>query len=299
MSLDSERIYKPIRKLRKFFKKAPKRPSSEDIHNLRTSSRRYEAEVDAFGLGTKSNERGLLPDLDRVRKRAGKIRDIDVLTGYMLNVDVEGEQDCVVQLVENLGMERARNARKLRRLVLKTGPQLRRRLKRSSVKLEKLVKKAEERPGGASSDYAEEVTAKALQIAAELKSPAKLNKANLHPYRLKVKELRYVLQLSDRADQQEFIDKLEEVKDAIGEWHDWGELVSIAADLLDHGAECKLLPKLRAITEEKYNRAIELANELRSRFLGAKSAKRPKGRAAAEAALPTPVLKAAAAIAGR
>jgi hypothetical protein len=42
-----------------------------------------------------------------------------------------------------------------------------------------------------------------------------LNKPNLHPYRLKVKELRNVLQMADNADQQEFITRLGEVKDAI------------------------------------------------------------------------------------
>lgn len=298
MSLDSKRIQKPIRKLRKFFKKAPKRPSSEQIHDLRTSSRRFEAEVDAFGLSSKGNERSLLPDLEVVRKRAGKIRDIDVLTGYMLNIEVKGEQDCVVQVVENLGMERARQAQKLRRLAVKYGPRLRRRLKRSGSRLEKLVKEAEERPYGSAPDQTAEATSRALQLAGELKVPPKLNKSNLHPYRLKVKELRYVLQLSDRADQQEFVDKLGEVKDAIGEWHDWGELVAIAAEMLDHGPECDLLPKLKAITEEKYERAVALANELRSKFLDAAPGKRPRERAA-EAPLPAPVLKAAAAISGR
>lgn len=299
MSLDTARIHKPIRKLRKFLKKAPKRPTSEQIHDLRTSSRRFEAEVDAFGLDSKANERRILPDLQRVRKRAGKIRDIDVLTGDLLNLTVDGEQDCVVQLVENLGMERARHAQKLRKLVLKFAPQLRRRLKRSWAKMEKLVKKSEGRPDASTSDRAEQATAKALQIAAELKSPARLNRTNLHPYRLKVKELRYVLQLSDRAGQQEFVDKLGEVKDAIGEWHDWGELASIATDLLEHGTECKLLRKVKAVTEEKYQNALTSANDLRSRFLGAKSPKRRKGRTPEKSELPTPVLRASAAIAGR
>lgn len=299
MSLDRERIHKPIQKLRKLLKKAPKRPTSEQIHDLRTSSRRFEAEVDAFGLDSKANERGILRDLERVRKRAGKIRDIDVLTGYLLNLAVDGEQDCVVQLVEHLGVERARHAQKLRKLVLKFSPQLRRRLKRSSAKMERLVKKAEERPDKPASARSERATAKALQIAAELRSPARLNKTNLHPYRLKVKELRYVLQLSDQAGQQAFVDKLGEVKDAIGEWHDWGELASLATDLLDHGGECKLLPKLRGITEEKYENALTLANELRSKFLAAKPPKRRQGRTAEESELPVPVLRASAAIAGR
>ena len=60
-----------------------------------------------------------------------------------------------------------------------------------------------------------------------LKRPVRLNRNNLHPYRLKVKELRNVLQLSNRADDIEFVEKLGQVKDAIGDWHDWEELVRI------------------------------------------------------------------------
>jgi CHAD domain-containing protein len=51
--------------------------------------------------------------------------------------------------------------------------------------------------------------------------PLQLRKSNLYQYRLKVKELRNLLQLAEDADQQAFIDRLGEVKDAIGEWHDW------------------------------------------------------------------------------
>ena len=58
--------------------------------------------------------------------------------------------------------------------------------------------------------------ATALQLSSRLKTPARLAKGTLHSYRLKVKELRYVLQMADAAEHQKFIDKLSEVKDAIG-----------------------------------------------------------------------------------
>jgi hypothetical protein len=58
------------------------------------------------------------------------------------------------------------------------------------------------------------------------------------PTALKVKELRYVLQLSEDAQKQQLVNKLGAVKDAIGEWHDWEELIAIAANALSHGARC-------------------------------------------------------------
>lgn len=271
MSFDIDRIDKPIRTLRKFLKKAPKRPGIEQIHDLRTNSRRFETEVDAFGLRSSPNERRLLPHLRRIRKRAGNIRDLDVLTGYLLGLDVKGEQDCIVELLETFGMNRAKRVKELRKLVLNSRPQLRRRLKRSSSKLDKLVKETQACPADSMPRRVRETTAKALQLAEKLTTPARLNKANLHRYRLKVKALLYVLQFADRADEQEFVAKLQEVKDAIGAWHDWEELVAIASEILDHGAECKLLPQLKATSEEKYKRALLLTNEMRAQFIGSKA----------------------------
>ena len=299
MSLDIDRIDKPIRTLRKFLKKVPKRPGIEQIHDLRTSSRRFETEVDAFGLSSKPNERRLLPDLRRIRKRAGKIRDLDVLTGHLLGLVVNGEQDCIIELVETFGMNRAKHVKKLCNLVLNSRVQLRRRLKRSSSKLDKLVKEAQEQPGYFESRRGREAGAKARQLAEDLKSPARLNKANLHPYRLKVKALLYVLQLSDSADKQEFVDKLQEIKDAIGEWHDWEELLAIASETLDHGAECKLLPKLKSVSEEKYKRALFLTNQMRANFICLRSSQQARRRQPTRATSTRPVLVAATAITSR
>jgi len=267
VSFDIDRINKPIRILRIFLKKAPKRPGIEQIHDLRTSSRRFETEVDAFGLSSRPNEQQLLPLLRRIRKRAGKIRDLDVLTGHLLGLDVQGEQDCVVELLETFGMNRAKHVKKLRQLVLNSRRQLRRRLKRSASKLDKLVKQAQERRGEAKPRGVREATARALQLMKKLRTPVRLNETNLHPYRLKVKALLYVLQLADRADEQEFINKLQGVKDAIGEWHDWEELAAIASRTLDHGPECKLLPKLKRTSKERYMRALLLTNEMRAKFI--------------------------------
>lgn len=61
--------------------------------------------------------------------------------------------------------------------------------------------------------------------------------------------------------------KLGEVKDAIGEWHDWEELIAIATDLLDHGPGSDLLHRLKTISSTKYEHALSLTNELRKTYL--------------------------------
>lgn len=95
--------------------------------------------------------------------------------------------------------------------------------------------------------------------------------------------------MADHPGNQPFIDALGQVKDAIGEWHDWEELIAIAADRLDHGPACKLLHELKAVSARKYECALSLTNKMRRDFLS--SGRFGKHRPA------RPILEATAAIA--
>jgi CHAD domain-containing protein len=205
-----------------------------------------------------------------------------------------------VQLLEHLGSARYQHAKKLSLEMRQSGPALRRRLKRTAARFEKLIPSNRKKDAGKKSpngqiEVVAEVAAAALKLAGELENPPTLNKNNLHPYRIKVKELRNVLQLADSPGNPDFIEALGEVKDVIGEWHDWEELIAIADDLLDHGPGCKLLQQLKTISARKYEHALTLANKLRKDFLGAtRAGKRP---AHGKRPLPRPILEATAAIA--
>src|SRR5262249_5046943 len=99
MALDLHSIERTIPKLRKLLAKAPRRPAPEQVHDLRTRTRRFETTMEALALDSRSNERRALRDLARLRKRAGKVRDLDVLTAYAAATHVHGEQDCQVELL--------------------------------------------------------------------------------------------------------------------------------------------------------------------------------------------------------
>lgn len=274
MGIDASRIHKPVRKLRKFLKKSPKVPASHEIHDLRTNARRMETTVAALGQVAHKNERRLLHELAKLRKRAGKVRDMDVLTGLILTVNLDEEQDCVVRLIETLGAKRMKQVKKLRAFIAKRGARLRGRLKRTGSQLENFLEKGRKTQPDSTPDAPVEVMAKAIRLAENLKDPSRLAKTNLHEYRLRVKELRDILQLADSADQQHIVKVLGEAKDAIGEWHDWVELIAISSDVLDHGAECKLLPKLRGISETKYSRALSLTNQMKHALLESKASRK-------------------------
>jgi CHAD domain-containing protein len=266
MVLDIGPIKKNIHKLRKLVKKVPGRPNPEEIHDLRTQIRRFQTMIEALGLNCKRNERGLLRQLARIRKRAGKIRDMDVLTGLASTVQVDGERDCLVQLLEYLGAERYRHAEQLHTLTGKSSAQLRRRLKRTLARVRRFIPD-HKKNGSDGLSRSADTTAFVLRLSNELASPATLNRKNLHTYRLKIKELRYALEMADDPRNQEFIDRLGEIKDAIGKWHDWEELIVIAEDVLDHGAVCKLLREMKRISTRKYENAVSLTNKLRRDYL--------------------------------
>src|SRR5437588_11241582 len=267
MALDSKRLRKAMGKLRKLVRKAPKRPTPDNIHDLRTYTRRFEAAAGALKLDSRRNDRRLLRDLSRARKRAGKIRDMDVLTSYTASVHADQQQDCLVQLLEYLGARRYRQAERLQAEKKKRGSALRRRLKRASARIDKIIPDTSKDSAAAQDGASADAMASAVKLSEELSVPATLNKSNLHPYRLKVKELRYVLQMSDSPDTRAFIESLGEVKDAIGEWHDWEELIAIAADLDEHGPNCKLVQELKNVSERKYQRALSLTNQMRRDYL--------------------------------
>jgi CHAD domain-containing protein len=291
MSFDVERIQKSARRVAKFVRKNRKRPSSNAVHNLRTGVRTLETTFTTLELNSKGPVKRLLRELAAVRKRAGKVRDMDVLTANGLTVKQDREQDCLVELLEHLGAKRNKNAKKLRFTIQAAGGRLHRDIKRNSKRLEKLLKRAEGNPAG--SDAMPATMAKAIELSSDLNRPTRLSRKNLHPYRLKVKELRNILQLSDRADDQEFVQKLGEVKDAIGEWHDWEELILIATRLLDHG-DCNLIKQLRTTSDVKYERALSLTNQLRSTYL---KSGRKKDRTPRTTRLSASVLTATSAIA--
>jgi CHAD domain-containing protein len=267
MSLDRNRLSKSVNKLRKFLRKGGNSLRPQEVHDFRTHARRLEAMMEALGLGSKGKYRRLLRDVARLRKRAGKVRDMDVLTGHALTVRIEDEQDCSVELLECLGAERYQQAKKLAKQVENSRQVLRERMKRSSAHIDSLLTKRDKKQIQAKNKAQAETMASALQLSSHLKTPPRLNKGNLHSYRLQVKQLRYVLQMSEAANHQKFINRLGVIKDAIGEWHDWEELSTLATDLLYHGSTCKLLRELKTICREKYDRALSLTNEMRDAYL--------------------------------
>ena len=246
MAVDVSAVHKPAKKLRKVLGRLKKRPSVGDVHDLRTNTRRLEAAAAALRLPSPG-------PLERLRKQAGDVRDMDVLTALAAQVEVDGETECLVTLLEHLGAKRKKYARRLEAEVGRRGGRARRRLK----KLSRVV------DARGTDDAA--AAAAALKLETELHGARPLGEANLHPFRLQVKELRNTLRLARDGD-DEVLGALDAVKDAIGLWHDWAELYAEAKGALPHGRKCALLRELRRRTKKQYRVAMQQALRLRRRY---------------------------------
>jgi CHAD domain-containing protein len=262
MAFDLDRVQKDIRKLRKFLKRTPKHPTPKQVHSLRTRTRRFESSLQALTPNAPANERHMLRTLAKLRRRAGKVRDLDVLTEYAATVPVNEEKDCLVELLEYLGAEHARQSKRLYSFAVQHGPSLRHRLKRTAAHLGTPAA-----DGAPASSALGDAMLSELRLQRELAAPVRLNRKNLHPYRLKVKELRYVLELESDPGDRHVIETLGEMKDAIGEWHDWQELLTLASEHLPHGPECKLVRSFEGIVEQKFKHALSVTNNGRRHAL--------------------------------
>jgi CHAD domain-containing protein len=127
----------------------------------------------------------------------------------------------------------------------------------------------------------------AADCAAELSHWPRLNANTIHPFRIKLKSLGYMLQLSGTASDP-FVKALKDAKDVIGDWHDWRQLAEISAEVLDDTNECRLLEKIRQQEARKLMQAIETGNRVRARYLSSE----PRAGSGRKLPFKEPVLRA-------
>jgi CHAD domain-containing protein len=256
VKLQPEEVEKPLRRLRKQLSRFPPNPRPEEVHLLRTSTRRLEATVAALVIDREKPSRRLVKAIRPVRKAAGKVRDMDVLIGEAMTLPDHQVSEAAIRLVEHLAKMRVKNARKLRGVIRARGEDARRLLKQSS----KLIRrKLKDDSGALDGEAAPQI------LKTELKHWPELDAGNLHLFRIRIKELRYMLQLGQEADEK-LVAALGEVKDSIGEWHDWVELLKIARKVLDPRSDYGVLKHIEDAGKQKFEHSLTIANRERERY---------------------------------
>jgi CHAD domain-containing protein len=255
------RTLRLFNKLRLLAKQATTHPEAKKVHQLRTSIRRVETILDLQPSPARRKDSKLRKQLNRLRKRAGKVRDIDVQLVALQQVSVDFAARDKQRLERMLAKQRGKRQDKFQEVAQReVAAGLGRRLKRAA---ERLTQEGERARRIGDSGHVREALA---EFAALVQETGALNADNLHAFRLGCKRARYVAEMAGEIPQaRSIVATLKRVQDAIGEWHDWGELTLNADKVLR--PESPLISVLRANTRFRQLEAIRIANRSRQQLL--------------------------------
>lgn len=214
-----------------------------NVHRFRTNSRRVEALVDQLAPESR-NKKKLLKLISKLRKRAGKLRDLDVQIAYLKALRLPDRQSHRAQLLEFLTGEHARRTRKLARAFsAETVRELRKRLRREQTEL-KL-------------DGIDP-----LRVAANLlpkPGQGPMTEKMLHACRIVGKHARYIAELAgDSPEVGLFIEELKRTQDAIGEWHDIVKLKQKAEKRFGSASDSALVSMLQNVSRARFRAACNV-----------------------------------------
>jgi len=260
MELDLGSVGRPVRQLKKTLKGLAGGPSAQEVHDLRTRSRRVEAIAGMVTGGSERSRHNLRKTLKPLRKAAGAVRDMDVLASKARMLGVR--DGSVELLLAHLLGRRVESARILIDAVEKRRKDVRVGLNKFSHEIEKHVERGRAKVGGRKAH-----TKTATKLMDELSGWPAFDAENLHAFRIKVKKLRYVLQLTGAAEAR-FLAALDKVKARIGDWHDWQELRAIAGEVLGDAKRRKALEEIEQMEAKKLKLALAAARAVKTKFLG-------------------------------
>jgi CHAD domain-containing protein len=252
MPIDQDPSHVAFRKLSRQLAKLTKKPAPENVHKFRTYSRRVEAMLDELVPKLSRNDKKLLKQLARLRKKAGRVRDLDVQIAALRSLKIPQEPGRKSQLMRTLSEERAHRERTLpENFDRKTVSQLRRRLHRAAQ-------------GMAIPENTDPLRLGMRAVLQLGRERAPLTEKTLHQYRIAGKRARYIAELA-RHDPKagQVVHQLKRMQDLIGDWHDWLKLTQRAEELFGGVRESSLVAALQNVTRAKFREAVSALAETR------------------------------------
>jgi len=255
MPIDKKLSRLILEKLDRELGKLGRKPAPERVHKFRTNSRRVEALLSEVALSHQGNDAKLLKRLARLRKKAGRLRDLDVEIAALRALRFPQANGHKSQVMGALVKERAKREKKLAKASDRaTIDQIRKRLRRSAKALALPANR--------------EPLALTLRKLRELsRDGAPLTEKVLHQYRIIGKRARYIAELaSDDPSAKRVVDQLKHMQDVIGDWHDWLKLSQKAEKILGGVRDSPLVAMLRNVTQAKFRQSVEAVGEIRAAF---------------------------------
>ena len=253
MPLRPENTRVTFRKLSRQLSKLAGKLSPENVHKFRTSSRRVEVLVSDLSERRSGNDKKLLKLLARLRKKAGRVRDLDVQSAALRSLKIPEQPVRKARLMRTLAEERSQREKRLTKsLDKKTVAEVRKRLKRTSASLEL--------PKNADPLALARQKLNALEV-----DPGAITEKTLHQFRIAGKRARYIAELASKdAEASRLIGLLNHMQDVIGDWHDWVQLAERAEKLFGSVQESPLVAVLRNVTRAKFRQAVNTLAETRA-----------------------------------
>lgn len=280
MPINTKRTRLTFQRLDRELSKLAKKPAPENVHKFRTNSRRIEALLSEVVGEHHRNDEKLLKLLARLRKKAGRVRDLDVQIESLRALKFPQANGHKSQVMDALVEERAKREKKLARAFdHDTTDEIRKRLKRAAHKM----------------DIAGDTDALSLTLRKlrELgNNGAPLTEKTLHQYRIVGKRARYIAELEDgNPEAKRVVEQLKRMQDVIGDWHDWLKLTQKAEEILGGVHDSALVAMLRNVTQAKFRQSLDAVAEIRSVLASPRhpvrsiQSRRTPGKEAAQAAV--------------
>jgi CHAD domain-containing protein len=244
MSISPERSRLVFQKLEGDLLKLSSKLKPESVHGFRTGTRRVQTLLEELAPDRTRNDKKLLNLLRRIRKRAGKVRDLDVQLSALRSLKIPQEPRRKTLLLQSLLELRAQHEKRLRKALTKeTTREIRKRLKRAAKDV---------KPG----TLGDPLIVAQQMMARIARSQGPPTNEVLHQYRIAAKRARYAAEFAGKSrEADEFIAQLKRAQDALGDWHDWLMLTQSAAKRLGDVHESPLVAELHNVSGAKFRHA--------------------------------------------
>src|SRR6202451_4752175 len=137
MPIDLKRSRLVFQRLARGVNKIAKNQTPKSVHKFRTNSRRADALLTEVVPQLNRNDKKLLKLLSRLRKKAGRVRDLDVEISSLRSLKIPEGNGHKSEFVSALVQERAKHEQKLAKAFnRKTAGELRKRLKRAGSEID-------------------------------------------------------------------------------------------------------------------------------------------------------------------
>lgn len=242
----------------------------KSVHRLRTTIRRIESLVTYAKPEISKKEERSLEKMAVLRKRAGKVRDLDVqadLLGTLGNGSAAKDRETLAEL---LSKKREQQAKRLESAIRKLHDA------KFFGRLDRITAQAGVPQDSKNRPLAplEEAKAQLLEMARDFGFAQTMKPSRLHEARVTLKRIRYLAEVAEEsAEQKDFMRKLKSTQDAIGDWHDWLELTDRAEKRFSDRANSALVHEARTILSARHSDATSSVHKLFS--LAQAPAKKP------------------------